>query len=143
VSGSGKQTAKVIPQPPAPVAAAKPAPEPRPDPVATLIASSDQHFETGQKELTLGHLERAKAEFNAALDTLLESPDGARSNTRLREHFDRLVDRISVLEQAAWRPATASPKPSPSRLQSIRYSRLKRLRVCRRSRARRKWSRPT
>ena len=32
---------------------------------------------------------------------LLESPDGARADARLREHFDRLVDRISVLEQAA------------------------------------------
>ena len=42
-----------------------------------------------------------QAEFDRALDTLLESPDGARGNPRLREHFDRLVDRISVLEQAA------------------------------------------
>jgi membrane-bound lytic murein transglycosylase D len=66
-----------------------------------LIATSDRHFEAGQKELELGHLERAKAEFDRALDTLLESSEGARSNPRLREHFDRLVDRISVLEQAA------------------------------------------
>lgn len=55
----------------------------------------------GRKELTLGHLESAKQEFNRALDTLLESPEGARGTARLREHFDRLVDRISVLEQAA------------------------------------------
>ena len=78
-----------------------PTPEPTPDPIAILIATSDRHFEAGQKELALGHLESAKAEFDRALDTLLESPDGARGNARLREHFDRLVDRISVLEQAA------------------------------------------
>jgi membrane-bound lytic murein transglycosylase D len=101
VSGPGKQAVKVMPQAPASVVAAKPAPEPPPDPIAILIASSDQHFDAGQKELALGHLERAKAEFNKALDALLESPDGARSNVRLREHFERLVDRISVLEQAA------------------------------------------
>ena len=72
-----------------------------PDPVAVLIAESDTHFEAGRKELAEGHLESAKAEFDKALDTLLESPEGARNNARLREHFDRLVDRISVLEQAA------------------------------------------
>lgn len=77
------------------------APVPAPDPIAILIATSDKHFEAGRKELAVGHLERAKLEFDRALDTLLESPDGARGNPKLREHFDRLVDRISVLEQAA------------------------------------------
>jgi membrane-bound lytic murein transglycosylase D len=72
-----------------------------PDPVATLIAESDRHFATGQQELTLGHLERAKAEFDRSLDILLQSADGARADARLRAHFDRLVDRISVIEQGA------------------------------------------
>src|SRR6187399_2971130 len=101
VSGSSTKAVKVIPQPPIAVAAPRPTPEPTPDPIAVLIANSDHHFEAGQKELALGHLERAKAEFDRALDILLESADGARGNPRLREHFDRLVDRISVLEQAA------------------------------------------
>jgi membrane-bound lytic murein transglycosylase D len=101
VSGSSKQVVKVVPQVPAPVAVAKPIQQPAPDPIAILIATSDRHFETGRKELALGHLESAKTEFNHALDTLLESPGGARGTARLREHFDRLVDRISVLEQAA------------------------------------------
>ena len=48
--------------------------------------------------MQLGHLERAKAEFNQALAVLLESPYGGRSDPRLREHFDRLVDRISTYE---------------------------------------------
>ena len=96
-----KKPVAVIPQAPvAPVAPAAPI-APAPDPIAVLIATSDEHFEGGRKELALGHLERAKAQFDRALDTLLESPDGARANPRLREHFDRLVDRISVLEQAA------------------------------------------
>lgn len=100
-SGAGTQVVKVVPQASAPVAVAQPTPQPTPDPTAVLIATSDRHFETGRKELSLGHLESAKVEFNRALDTLLESPGGARGTARLREHFDRLVDRISVLEQAA------------------------------------------
>lgn len=100
VSSSGAKTAKVIPQPPSAAVAPLPAP-PAPDPIALLIAESDRHFATGQQELTFGHLVRARDEFDRSLDVLLESADGARADARLREHFDRLVDRISVLEQAA------------------------------------------
>jgi membrane-bound lytic murein transglycosylase D len=100
IGASSQKPVAVMPQ--APVAPAPVIPAPPPvDPIAVLIAESDRHFETGRQELALGHLERAKTEFDRALDTLLESPDGARANPRLREHFDRLVDRISVLEQAA------------------------------------------
>ena len=63
-----------------------------------LIETSQKHFTDGQRELQLGHLERAKAEFDQALDVLLESPYGARSEPRIREQFDRLVDRISASE---------------------------------------------
>jgi membrane-bound lytic murein transglycosylase D len=68
------------------------------DPVADLIALSDSHFEAGQSELQLGHLDSARIEFNKALDVLLESVYGARSEPRIREHFDRLVERISATE---------------------------------------------
>ncbi len=100
-TGSGTKTAKVIPQPPPAVVASPPGAQAPPDPIAILVAQSDQHFATGQKELTLGHLDRARIEFDRSLDMLLESTDGARADVRLREHFDRLVDRIGVLEQAA------------------------------------------
>lgn len=66
-----------------------------------LIATSRAHFETGQQELAVGHLERARHEFDRALDVLLESSEGARSDARVRDHFDRLVDQIGVLEQQA------------------------------------------
>ena len=99
-TSSGAKTAKAIPRPPAAAVAPLPA-APSPDPIATLIAESDRHFAAGQQELTLGHLVRARDEFDRSLDILLESADGARADARLREHFDRLVDRISALEQAA------------------------------------------
>jgi membrane-bound lytic murein transglycosylase D len=78
-----------------------PAPAPVEDPVLTLIASSDRFFKAGQKELEQGHVEAAKQEFNRAVDVLLESPYGARTEPRIREHFDRLVDRISTFEVRA------------------------------------------
>jgi membrane-bound lytic murein transglycosylase D len=76
-------------------------PLPIEDPVLTLIATSDRHFKAGQKELEQGHFEAAKQEFNRAVDVLLESPYGARTEPRIREHFDRLVDRISTYEVKA------------------------------------------
>jgi len=81
-----------------------PSPMPAPpveDPVLTLIAASDRHFKAGQQELEQGHVEAAKQEFNRAVDVLLESAYGARTEPRIREHFDRLVDRISTYEVRA------------------------------------------
>jgi membrane-bound lytic murein transglycosylase D len=71
------------------------------DPVLTLIATSDRFFKVGQKELEQGHVEAARQEFNRSVDVLLESPYGARTEPRIREHFDRLVDRISTYEVRA------------------------------------------
>jgi membrane-bound lytic murein transglycosylase D len=76
-------------------------PLPVEDPVVTLIAASDRHFKSGQSELEQGHFEAAKQEFNEAVNVLLESPYGARTEPRIREHFDRLVDRISTYEVRA------------------------------------------
>ncbi len=71
------------------------------DPVTALIASSQEHFTTGERELKLGHLDRARVEFDRAVDVLLQSPYGARTDARMREHFDRLVDRINAHEVTA------------------------------------------
>ena len=83
--------------PPAPVITPPPAP-PVEDPVLTLIAASDTHFKAGQRELQQGHVEAARLEFDKAVAVLLESPYGGRTEPRIREHFDRLVDRISTYE---------------------------------------------
>jgi len=103
--GSRAQTrpAATVP-PPAPAATAAPVsprPSPPPDPVTTLIAASQRHFEAGQRELSIGHLDRARAEFDQALEVLLGSKYGARYDPRLRQHFDRLVDQISAYEVTA------------------------------------------
>ncbi len=95
--------ARPAPAPPqAAVPAPRPAPpQPAPDPVATLIQTSQKHFESGERELKMGHIDRARAEFDRAVDLLLESPYGARTDPRMREHFDRLVDRINAREVSA------------------------------------------
>ena len=67
---------------------------PAPDPITVLIDASQQRFLAGERELKLGHLEQARAEFDRAVEVLLESTYGARTEPGLREHFDRLVDRI-------------------------------------------------
>ena len=86
---------------------ASPAPVPLPepirlaDPATELIAVSTLHFEAGQRELELGHLDSAKGQFNRALEVLLESPFGGRTEPRVRDHFDQLVERISAYEVTA------------------------------------------
>jgi membrane-bound lytic murein transglycosylase D len=96
---------KVSPTAPPPVVAPVPEsgpvpalPVPAEDPVLTLIATSDRAFKAGETELRLGHFEAAKQEFNHAVNVLLESPFGARTEPRIREHFDHLIDRISTYE---------------------------------------------
>ena len=106
--GSTAHTSTPAVTPEAPVAQAAPEPAPAPvpqpppqDPVTTLIALSDSHFKAGQRELELGHPEAARQQFDRALGVLMESPYGGRSEARIREHFDRLVDRISTYEVKA------------------------------------------
>lgn len=101
-SGNPKPTVSV-PATPAPAAVVQPPPAAQPpaDPVASLIAESESHFKRGEEESRLGHLSQARAEFDKALDLLADSPHGARTEPRLRDHFDRLVERISVIEVAA------------------------------------------
>jgi membrane-bound lytic murein transglycosylase D len=102
-----KAASKPATGPAAPAAKVSPVPvlQPTPirveDPVLTLIAESEQHFEAGQRELELGHVGGAKLEFDRAVNVLLESPYGGRTEPRIREHFDRLVDRISTYEVKA------------------------------------------
>jgi peptidoglycan lytic transglycosylase D len=81
-------------QPPAP-------PKPVVDPIENLIATSQRHFQAGEKEISAGHLDKAREEFDRAVSVLLESPYGARTDARLREHFDRLIDRINAHEMTA------------------------------------------
>ena len=100
--GSNPKIQKTPTPPPPAASIQEPTPEPPPpDPVAALITKSQGHFEEGERQLKLGHLERARTEFDHAVDVLLESPHGGRTDARMREHFDRLIDRINAHEVTA------------------------------------------
>ena len=72
-----------------------------PDPVASLIAESNRHFEAAQRELKAGRQAEARTEFNRAVEVVVESPHGAKTEPRVREHLDRLLERIRLAESAA------------------------------------------
>jgi membrane-bound lytic murein transglycosylase D len=99
-SGAASPSAQVIPASPASSAAVVTAPAPS-DPVRDLLEAADRLFEDGRHQLSLGHLAQAKTAFNSSLEVLLSSPEGVRSDARVREHLDRLVDRIAALELTA------------------------------------------
>jgi membrane-bound lytic murein transglycosylase D len=111
-SATREQRPRAVPTPP--VAEAAPAQAaPAPDPVQVLIDESQKHYLSGQRELEVGHIDRARVEFDRAIDVLLTAPGGARTEPRLREQFDRLVDRISALEVATLAEGDGfSEKPS-------------------------------
>lgn len=73
------------------------------DPTGALVEASEKLFGRGQAELSLGHLTAARALFDQAVDTLLDAPQGARVEPRLRVQLERLVSRISALEILALR----------------------------------------
>ena len=87
-------TVAVAPAPTPPL----PAPAPVVDPIDTLIAESNRHFDNGRREIQDGHLEGARSEFNRALELVMQWQSGPRADARLRDHFDRLVERISAVE---------------------------------------------
>ncbi len=109
------QAPSVVAPQPAPAAAAQP------DPVQELIALSEQHFQAGERELSEGHLDAATAAFDRAVDVLLESPGGARSNQQLSAHYDRLIERISGHELMALAQADgfAEKAPEPASIDDL------------------------
>jgi membrane-bound lytic murein transglycosylase D len=99
--GRTPKPVQVTVTPPAVVEVRQPEPAPVQDPIADLIAESQRHFAAGERELALGHLEQARASFDLAIEVLLKSPYGARTEARIRRHFDHLVERISAHELMA------------------------------------------
>lgn len=73
------------------------------DPLAALIALVEAEFESGRAEYERGRMVAARTHFDAAVDLLLKQPEGARSEPRLRAHFDQLLDRIAAIEVMALR----------------------------------------
>ena len=72
-----------------------------PDPVADLIAKVEKEYQIGQDNYKAGHLEAAKENFDRAFNLLLGSPLDVRSDQRLEQEFDRVLDGVNGLELQA------------------------------------------
>jgi|SoiMethySBSTD1v2_1073268.scaffolds.fasta_scaffold13866_7 membrane-bound lytic murein transglycosylase D len=125
ISGCAARTPQTSTQVPPQVAASEPSsaplPQPTRDPIQELIAQSEEHYQTGERELREGHLDAARISFDRAVDVILESPGGARSNPELSAHFDRLVERISGHELSALAQADgfAEKAPEPASIDAL------------------------
>ena len=108
---SGISAAPALNATPAPTpqaaASAKPAlvaqthAESKPDPVAELIAQVEKEYQTGQDNYKAGHLEAAKENFDRAFNLLLGSSLDVRTDERLQQEFDRVLDGVNGLELQA------------------------------------------
>src|SRR2546423_8277609 len=86
---------------PAPQVTTKIEPPPQqalaPDPVDVTIEQAEKEFQAGQENYTAGHLDAAKQNFDHAFDILTQGPVEVRSNEKLKQECDELVERATAL----------------------------------------------
>ncbi|HSD26951.1 MAG TPA: hypothetical protein VLL75_06575 [Vicinamibacteria bacterium] len=85
--------------PAAPKAEAAP---PSVDAVGQRIAEADAHLAAGLAEAKEGHLNRAREEFDRAVDLYLTAPGGANAEPRLAEAYRRTLDTVQAREIEAF-----------------------------------------
>src|SRR5262249_38981180 len=71
------------------------------DAAAELIARVEKEYLLGLDNYHAGHLDAAKQNFDHAFDMLLSGPVDVRSDDRLQQEFDRLLDGVNGLELQA------------------------------------------
>src|SRR5687767_9493659 len=77
--------------------------KPKSTAVDAVIASARQHYFLGERELNLGHLEKAKVEFDASLDVLMKYQSEQEPDARIEAVIDELQEKIFQHEIAALR----------------------------------------
>ncbi|HZD31111.1 MAG TPA: LysM peptidoglycan-binding domain-containing protein [Candidatus Angelobacter sp.] len=97
-------TAPTVTQTPAAVSPATvPVASPPADPVDALIARADKLYQQGKADYQAGHLDAARQSFDQSFNVLLSSDLQVRGNPRLEKEFDKIVDGVREMEQAALR----------------------------------------
>ena len=71
------------------------------DPVADLIANVEKEYQAGQANYQAGHMEAAKQNFDSAFNLLVAGPVDLKSDERLEQEFEKLLDGVNGLELAA------------------------------------------
>ncbi|MGC2695338.1 MAG: transglycosylase SLT domain-containing protein, partial [Candidatus Angelobacter sp.] len=92
--------------PEAPAKKAQEAPTPQPekaDAAPSMIAEAEKAYEAGQADYKAGHLDAAKADFNHAVDILMQGPVDVKSDDRLQQEFDKITEEINKLEMVAFK----------------------------------------
>jgi membrane-bound lytic murein transglycosylase D len=85
-----------------------PAPPPA---VEQILARAQAAFRSGEQNYKAGHLEKARRDFDRALDTLLASGLPLDFDRRLEQLFETLVEAIHAYERAAFREGDGFSEP--------------------------------
>ena len=101
---------------PAPVAApVAPQPTIEQQRIRVLIEQVEAAYANGDADYRKGMLPQAKAEFDRAVDMMLESGFDIRNTPQLAEEFDNIVDRVNGLEMEALKQGNGFvPKVEPT-----------------------------
>ena len=66
-----------------------------------LISHAEQLYRSGVDNYSAGHLDAARADFNAAVDSMLMSGMDLKGDPQLSDEFDHLLSAVNSLEMAA------------------------------------------
>ena len=66
-----------------------------------LINHAEQLYRSGVSNYSAGHLDAARADFNAAVDAMLTSGMDLKGDPQLADEFDHLLNAVNSLEMAA------------------------------------------
>jgi membrane-bound lytic murein transglycosylase D len=122
---------EMAPQPPPPPvgqvpvdtrrAQSKPLTPPPPEAVEVLLERVEAAFQAGEASYKAGHLEKARREFDRAVDWVLLSGIDLDKHPRLAELFNRVVETVHSYEAAAFREGSglAEPASEPAAIDEI------------------------
>jgi membrane-bound lytic murein transglycosylase D len=102
---------------PAPAPPAPPLPTLQEQRVNALIGQVEAAYSRGESDYKKGKLPEAKAEFDRAVDLMLSSNIDIKSNAKLQEEFDHIVDQVNALEAEALKKGNGfvlAEEPSPA-----------------------------
>ena len=63
-----------------------------------VVAQAEDRLQAGLLAADEGHLDRARAEFDGAIDLLLAHPGGAFADPRVAEAYRRILDSVHIRE---------------------------------------------
>src|SRR5580704_13594436 len=113
-----EDTAPALPATPAAPVPAQPAQQTfHQQRVEQMIYQAEKAYANGEAAYRKGHLPEAKAEFDRAVDLMLTGGLDIKSEPRLQDEFDRIVDQVNSIEMEALKLGngfTPNVEPSPA-----------------------------